>query len=221
MKEHPVLFNDAAVRAIRDRTKTQTRRPVVPQPIEGLVGCERYSPTLINRHGEEYPGEEVFGCYDDESGWTSPFGGPGTHLWVRECWGITANETREPFELYEILTGTYDLLRRDVALAYHYRATDTCPGMYWRPSIHMPRRASRITLLVADVRVERLQDISIEDVLSEGIEKDTTDSQYWRENTGSRFTEMWNYIYAAWGYGWTENPWVWVATFEVISGGAK
>ena len=96
----------------------------------------------------------------------------------------------------------------------------------WRPSIHMPRWASRITLEITDVRVERVQDISEADAWAEGIE--VLDGQFadadicatakkyglMFENANCIYAHLWDTLYAARGLGWDVNPWVWVNTFK-------
>jgi len=90
----------------------------------------------------------------------------------------------------------------------------------WTPSIHMPRWASRIQLRITDVRVERVQDISIDDIEAEGITHPLDGphaNQYWREEMGNDFAKLWDSINAKRGYGWDSNPWVWVIEFERIA----
>lgn len=88
----------------------------------------------------------------------------------------------------------------------------------WRSPVYMPRWASRITLEITDVRVERIQDVSIEDVLAEGIKevRGQHSGEYWREETGGKFVDIWDSINAKRGYGWSVNPWVWAITFRQI-----
>lgn len=100
-------------------------------------------------------------------------------------------------------------------------------GLPWRPSIHMPRWASRITLLVTGVRVERVQEITYEDACKEGIEEVTSigpcRAMGWKDYSGGpgffdpdrSFQSLWSTIHAADGpHGWAANPWVWVVEFE-------
>lgn len=84
----------------------------------------------------------------------------------------------------------------------------------WRPSIHMPRWASRIQLKITDVRVERVQEITGADVLAEGIRTGTFEMAGWQYI--NEFKDLWNSINKKRGYGWNENPWVWVVEFERI-----
>ncbi len=123
-----------------------------------------------------------------------PYGDVGDRLWVRETWCYYG--------------------AGDAHLGY--KATDEiCPDAIdkWKPSIYMPRAASRIMLEVTEVRVQRLQDISEEDAIAEGIPKD----DWFGLLTVKRdFQELWNAINEKRGYGWDSNPWVWAVSFEVL-----
>jgi hypothetical protein len=139
------------------------------------------------------------------NGWLKcPFGVPGDRLWVRETWGDGEENNCEP--------GVY------------YRATDPAwdeeeTGFRWKPSIHMPRWASRITLEVTGVRVERLNDISEADAETEGCRAEVISGTAGYDDQGvisavEKFRELWESIN---GPGsWAENPWVWVVEFERI-----
>lgn len=111
----------------------------------------------------------------------------------------------------------------------YYKATEEFPFLYkWKPSIHMPRWASRITLEVTDVRVERVQDISEQDALAEGVDMETEhgslcinieDASYssnlvYGSAIKTVFRKLWDSINLKRGYGWDINPWVWVVEFK-------
>ena len=224
MNDYPIIFNGEMVRAVLDGRKTQTRRVINPQPAlrDIKYGAGTYgSVTYLNGK----PGN-LWWHYGDRCEWRdeavmrqsmastySRYGVPGDRLWVRETWGIGTRP--DPFE------GWYDGLEYradeayldDVDLLPCYRTDfpedfddDKWRGQ-WRPSVHMPRWASRITLEVTDVHVERVQDISTKDVRAEGIQSDTY--------AGQAFMELWDSIYAKRGYGWDVNPWVWVIEFKL------
>ena len=146
-RERPILFSAPMVRAILDGRKTQTRRVARPRfddrkPCEHWKGENHEGDATMYRHCAH--GSEGFGC---------PYGSPGDRLWVRETWMQTDGTTSVP----------------DV----FYRASETAANAEqlapWRPSIFMPRGASRITLEIVAVRVERLQDITEEDARAEGL----------------------------------------------------
>lgn len=195
MKERPILFSGPMVRAILDGRKTQTRRIVKPQPTGcEPYRCERYCPAIVRPDGELDAGPEVFGCYSDDGEWgvRCPYGGPGDRLWVRERWAAVKG-----FDWYRPRD-----IPRNATITYAGHGDTACANGIgkWRPSIHMPRWASRITLDVEAVRVERLQDITDEDAAAEGVEYRTV------------FAELWESIN---GRGsWDLNPWVWVVEFN-------
>ncbi|MCA3380202.1 MAG: hypothetical protein ING08_08155 [Roseomonas sp.] len=212
MTERPILFSGEMVRAILDGRKTQTRRKMkVQPPPDARVTVEHYTSIVTDRrYGDMKPGKKVFGALWDggECGLPCPYGQPGDHLWVRE-------------------SGAW----RDGVVAF--AATDlVLPlGQKWKPSIHMPRWASRITLRITDIRVERLQDISEEDARAEGARRfDDLPSMHpygqdarWSMDVPTTtdqclgtarfsFAHFWNSIN---GPGaWEANPWVWAISFE-------
>lgn len=199
-KEHPIPFSDEMVRAVLDGRKTQTRRPVKPQPAGNFYLS---GDTIIDAPKGELMATRI----------RCPFGGPGDRLWVRETWGLTAAENWGPFEIYDVLQGEAALLRRDLKMAVHYQATDVYPNMDWRRSSHMPRWASRINLEVTTVRVERVQDISDEDARAEGCKPIYYGSAI---SAVEPFAELWDSIYAKKGCGWNRNPWVWVGEWPAL-----
>lgn len=192
----PILFNTDMVKAILEGRKTVTRRVVKPQP-EG-------QPVLMGK----------------DSCWPGYFAIRGTakvipppyqrtdNLWVRETWG----------EASDLLGGTPGVVyRADYTGAEllglqekHYR---------WHPSIHMPREAARIFLMVTDVRAERLQEITPEQIDAEGYKEWAFDAV-----TGALVPSSPSWFRIAWDntiepkdrttYGWAANPWVWVIEFE-------
>ena len=206
-KERPILFSGPMVKAILEGKKTQTRRVVKPQYSTPRVPPQHMEPWLIdgeqqyNEDGDKLPMWAGFHPdYSGEAKWfTCPYGGPGWRLWVRETW-MAEHFPSTPGEVY-----------------YHYRADDTAAArgwtaaQMWKPSIHMPRRASRLLLEVVDVRVERVQDISEADAEAEGIEPK---EPYNVVSARYRFGQLWNSINGARGYGWAANPWVWVVEFR-------
>lgn len=203
MKERPILFSGPMVRAILEGRKTQTRRPIrgVPPGITdvrnwGSLDPMASDPSLWGFWGcEGFDAAQPHNCLDFEA--RCPFGAPGDRLWVRETWSEE--------DVHEI----------------SYRATDKNPGLLnWRPSIHMPRWASRITLEVTGVGVERLQDISQEDAQEEGIRGPLIDPELDRMVGGQigvmpreAFARGWDHINGK-RAPWDSNPWVWVVSFR-------
>lgn len=205
MKERPILFQADMVNAILEGRKTQTRRIVKPTKDRNGSGCH-LAPC-------EIAGEVNGGDYA-----LCPYGQPGDRLWVRENF------------LY-LMHG--DVTAGDIkycaSIDSRSAAGSKNPGYWWRkrPSIHMPRWASRITLEIVSVRVERLQDISEADAMAEGIEppENGTYRDYGvkpEDNEGydycstaiDSYKTLWQTIN---GFdSWDANPWVWVVEFRRI-----
>jgi hypothetical protein len=221
MKERPILYSTPMVRGMLNGSKTQTRRVVKPQPInedgsiyDGKVwGPEMYEPVAYDRHGEMVPGPEVFGIYTEDWGVKCPYGKPGDQLWVRETWRKV-----EPSEC-----GCSEACSHGSS-AYDYRATGSGDeDTKWKPSIHMPRRASRIQLEITGIRVERLQDISDDDALAEGVISypvgnltvfGVEGTKIEKLHPRAAYLALWDEIN---GRGSADaNPWVWVVEFKVI-----
>lgn len=223
MKERPILFSAPMIRAILDGRKTQFRRVVKPQPfVKGAWGLTWepkspvFGPSYSERNVNWNPITNAFAdFYRDRGG--SPFGQPGDRLWVREAHAF--------YGLNYLDLGVWHPIDRDVCC--HFR--EACPVDLesridrWRPSIHMPRWASRITLEITSVRVERLQEISEEDAKKEGIESEGGDPKMWKsynpklgwlsvDDPAMSYRTLWESIN---GPGsWDANPWVWVIEFK-------
>lgn len=202
MKERPILFSGAMVRAILDGRKTMTRRVVKPCPIFMDTGI----PPLFD--GVDFA--------DDVRVHHCPYGQAGDRLWVREKWWNSRGDDSMP---------TYY-----AADQFQWNANDwQCHDGPWRPSIHMPRWASRIVLEVVSVRVERLRDISEDDAVLEGIEPTLiyeavhpcgAPAELY-SNRVDEFNLLWDSINAKRGFGWLENPWVWVIEFRRVDKAGK
>ncbi|WP_333986168.1 hypothetical protein [Burkholderia orbicola] len=172
MTERPILFSGPMVRAILEGRKTQTRRMIKPQPPGDVapITLSHYHPTIVDRYGEQAPGDEIFGAYSDDGDWgcKSPFGEPGDRLWVRETFqGPLWDEgTWDPDVDYH--KPEFCEYRADGGPMPEYVDFEDNLRQGWKPSIHMPRWASRITLEITSMRVERLQSISEGDAIAEG-----------------------------------------------------
>ena len=193
-KERPILFSAPMVRALIAGTKTQTRRIVKPRK-DRSFGCE------LAPH--EIAGEINSGDFTH-----AKYGSPGDRLWVREtfCIGWPSGIPGQ----WSVLRGTchQDKDRRAFYLADGGDPPDE-PQRRWTPSIHMPRWASRITLEIESVRVERLQEISEADAIAEGIA-----ATPWAEFPPSEaYKLLWNAINAEKAQ-WDANPWVWAVSFR-------
>lgn len=202
MKERPINFKAWEVRAILDGRKTQFRRAVRPQPIP-----DRNHPTT---RLEWNPGKlhytecnaswnPITNAFDNyiRNG-RCPFGAPGDRLWVRECHYMAL------------------LLHDEKAGVVEYRADyhdELAEGIAWRSSIHMPRWASRIALEVVSVRVERLDEISEEDAIAEGVDPDWVNTAAGRDGLVPVYARLWESINGP--DSWEANPFVWVVEFRV------
>nr|WP_269469086.1 morphogenetic protein [Leclercia tamurae] len=203
-----MIFNGEMVRAILDGRKTQTRRPVKFPVIDKNMGCELA--------GNELAGELAAGNY-----WNSPFGKPGDRIWVRETWA-EAGAGAPDLKLYRANYPEH--------VPSRYENVPSAEDVRWKPSIHMPRWASRILLEITDVRVERLNGISEAEAEAEGIDMEAlADSQdcydciadhnmTGRPTAKGAFKYLWESIYGE--ENWQDNPWVWVIEFKRIEGDA-
>ena len=217
-KERPILLNDEMVRAILDGRKTQTRRVAKNVHLDSRY---RAKWKAVRKHTEvsiDTPAAML--------GEVCPYGQPGDRLWVREAWqGPLVPWNRAP-ELFEdsrpFECPEYCEYRADGGTAPVFMNADDEERQGWRPSIHMPRWASRITLEITDVRVERLQDISEEDAKAEGVmgEKEAAAADLqWYDKPRRAFRFLWQSINGP--DSWGANPWVWVIEFKRIDQEAK
>lgn len=182
MVERPILFSGPMVRAILSGQKTQTRR-IVRLP----AGCDAV------REGVNI---WVATCRDSYQEYLRcPYGVPGDRLWVRETFARSS-----------------DLVRGHVYAADPHISRFDIDGEHWTPSIHMPRRASRIDLEIVGVRVERLQDITEGDALAEGVGAAPEDAF---DSARQEFASLWNHINGD-RATWESNPWVWVVEFRRV-----
>jgi len=218
MRERPILFSTEMVKAILESRKTQTRRVIKNYTYEDNLNSD-------------------VRC---------PYGQVGDRLWVRETFVLESDEEYQDESFYYLVTdrpiktipeegeyGSYHLIP-------HYRATEPEPNIVtdkqddeftrWRPSIFMPRWASRITLEITDIRVQRVQEISQSDAIAEGLifmggMADNWDEAPWcaslkdqepMKYPSAAYGRLWDSINAKRGYGWDKNPWVWAISFKVL-----
>ena len=185
----PILFNTEMVRAILDGRKSVTRRDPfqTPPDYDVLKGLYRDDKGRLCA---------LFQCRKDPTTETAYARyDRGDVLWVRETWTTIPDGS------------------------YFYKASVECPDAWkgtWRPSIHMPKEAARIFLQVKEVRVERLQEMTLKDTAMEGMDL--------RGPMFTKFVEVWNSTvpkhpnkFKRYPYYWEDNPWVWVISFEWIN----
>ena len=216
MKAKPILFTGENVRAILENRKSMTRR-VIKVRVENNT---RVGPIGHQAHIDSP--EALAHC---------PYGGPGDLLYVRETWqAISPDENYRSLDECRIIYKATDKHPGYDALAYaeHHDLSVSSPiwslaQVYpWRPSIFMPRWASRLTLRVNNVRVERLQEISEDDAVAEGIHDTRNALSCGRAPQSAllapseQFEMLWNSINAKRGYSWESNPWVWVIEWDKV-----
>lgn len=200
-KERPILFNGEMVRATLDDRKTMTRRVCKPAEDAALS----YVVTCENSQWGDEEGDVLFSC---------PYGKVGDRLWVRETF-VQPEIGHHKCPVY------YRANEEDALfIGNQYK---------WKPSIFMPRWASRITLEITVIRIERLNDITHEDAKSEGVETTTFPSfagspfPCWKgygkgkaylDTALDSFKSLWRSINGE--ESWAENPWVWVVEFKQV-----
>ncbi|HEY5657697.1 MAG TPA: hypothetical protein VIY27_07890 [Myxococcota bacterium] len=230
MTEHSILFSGPLVRALLDGSKTQTRRILKPAPVvivdDRGDGVAREVERWCVNHGQW-----LGSAHEEHLTRRCPYGVPGDQLWVRETWRVMdiieharevqilyeANNTRRWVKAQDTNTRTAAAWIRHLQQSEERRAKKTRRLHQKRPSIFMPRWASRLTLDVTNVRIERVQAISEEDARAEGvlgvacnrIGPDFGKTQGRREG----FQHLWDSINAK-RAPWASNPWVWCIDFK-------
>lgn len=189
MKEKPIIFNTEMVKAIIAGNKTQTRRVIKPQPDEYGYWLRKNNPENGEFHCAPItnPGMTRFSPYEIDQ-----------ILWVRETWCLG----EEPGEVWY------------KANVDDYECFIEVNDRKWKPSIYMPREAARLYLKVKDIRIERIQEITLEDIQAEGII--LAPSLRSEMILIADFVKLWDSINKKRGYGWDKNPNVWVYDFKVI-----
>jgi len=221
-KDRPIIFGGEMVRAILDGRKTQTRRVVRPQP----TGLSHGIPVWSFR--DVHTGKET----------RCPYGQPGDRLWVRETWApicgghfiasyalaADADEARGAVFRADGRVKS-DGVMMPVTTTIENGFIEDAGSIRWRPSIHMPRWASRITLEITDVRVERVQDISDGDAKAEVVDDGAPRGGlacYGPEPdpygpVRNAFADLWDSLHPRADEDWIDNPWVWVITFKRVA----
>ena len=228
MNEHPILFSGEMVRAILESRKTQTRRVIgtvdnSDKFVEMMRDKAVFTDTITftPHYG---PHKFIIRC---------AYGKPGDRLWVRETWQhVYADMMGNRFTSIP-LPNDKDVHR--YWLEYAATPSDEEPPR-WKPSIFMPRWASRITLEIINVRVEKVQEISRDNAFREGVEavnpyaivpdlppgfpaafKDyLNEKNFFTADPVASFRSLWDSLNAKRGFGWKVNPWVWVIEFKRI-----
>lgn len=238
MKERPILMNSEMVIATLDDRKLQTRRIVKPQP---PVIFDEIKPIITNagviswcfQNSKDADFHGYFKC---------PYGQVGDRLYVRETWAVCSKhatgcpQTLLMFEYTHFSLSFPDCIQPGYEIVYkaYNSGKYSEDATHWRPSMHMPKWASRIWLEVTNIRVERVRDITNEDAKSEGVQsvtrfghcgwevyRDVSKAELSRIRCGSAFDKprgsfasLWDSIYKKRGFDWEVNPWVWVIEFK-------
>ncbi|MBY0466179.1 MAG: hypothetical protein K2W33_14670 [Burkholderiales bacterium] len=243
MKDTPILYTGPMVRSVLADRKNMTRRVVKPQFSQDAIPAEVSATTPEGWQTTGHSGlwwDDVAACMDDAI--RCPYGMPGDRLWVKEtfyAWGhwetrFSEAKGRDEWHFVDMTL--------DTGRAYRYAAdgaienekpkrglTGNTPTWWKRPAIFMRRAASRITLEVTGVRIERLQAISQNDAVNEGLQRLPASGRYVVTNGDQYFgfastnpvevyRDLWEGINGA--GSWDANPWVWVIAFKLIKGEA-
>ena len=219
MKERPIIMGAESVRAILEGHKTQSRRVINPQP--KFIGAPN-----VPFKTDDTNSKGIINC---------PYGRVGDRLWVRETWkpGAWRNDGRVAIDYMaspELTHTPWAYMGEQASRFIHKWLAEVEksglvpneqgryewePGkspLKWKSPMFMPRWASRITLEITDVRVERLQDITEEDARAEG----TTSPLRYVGALRHKYKHLWDKLNAKRGYPWESNPWVWVVSFKVV-----
>lgn len=207
MNEHPILFSPPMVQANLNDRKTMTRRAIDPQP----------------DHFHKFKGSDLIPQNGDKD-LKCRYGQPGDLLWVKEAffayghWTCVIDTDGKKSWSFQDLT---------ISEGFQYKYVDCPPenvfknrghlGWYKRPSVFMPKIASRIWLQVEEIRVERIQDITEKDAMAEGVEYEwyDKDRNIKMEAAKLLFKKLWIWINGE--ESWKANPWVWVVKYKILS----
>ena len=233
--ERPILFSAPMIRAILEGRKTVTRRAVKIQPrSKADIGSYGLGQPFIRNPDATKPNPEC------------PYGRPGERLWVRETWGVISHDFDEHGNMIDWEPDRPASPIREMPFGHGYYsghviyradgeavwAGDDDGGgddrSAWKPSIHMPRVASRILLEITDVRVERLQDITEEQAKAEGIIPHVRGGWHWHPHDPSNVDDWHQFgfkspafafqdLWIGTGGDWGANPWVWVVEFKRVT----
>lgn len=222
MKERPIIFSTPMVQAILQGRKTMTRRVIKSKTGLFQVSKANYEPDAAHF----YHDRSVSMLDENERDVGTlfcPYGNPGDRLWVRETWNYGDPNDLVPGEITGDKCGFIGQIDgREVEWVWVYKAS--CPEVHpikgelnWKPSIYMPRSASRILLEIINVRVERVQDISEDDAIMEGAEMamfEAVNPDFSTNSYKNGFMKIWTNING--NESWNANPWVWVIEFKKI-----
>ncbi|HKM07716.1 MAG TPA: hypothetical protein VJ869_12100 [Sphaerochaeta sp.] len=208
-----IIMGAESVRAILDGRKTRHSFPVKPQPQEhSEVEIGMWSPTGIDKHGMAYPKPEVWGMSFESFGFghigVCPHYKVGEIVYVKETWKVAENVTVNSVApvLYKAECNSFALANID----------------NWKSPLFMPEWASRIHLEITDIKAHRVQDITEEEAMAEGIRPMYTilpgECTGLTNDAVDEYADLWDSLNAKRGYPWESNPWVFAYTFKVVEG---
>ncbi|MBG4448674.1 hypothetical protein I5F71_03060 [Pseudomonas aeruginosa] len=234
MKERPILFSGPMVRAILEGRKTVTRRALNARSLKLIeCGAQAGECHYLPDSGPLHPNSVQY--YAD----FCPYGQPGDQLWVRETWGVISHSWDEHGDMTDWIPDRPATPIRELPFGRGYYSGHTIyaadgpmewsgdedgggePRSAWKPSIHMPRAASRILLEITAARVERLHDITEQQAIEEGVHRDVrkwfkSDEGGFAHNSATdAFADLWCSINGA--ESWGANPWVWAVEFKRVT----
>ena len=211
MKESPILFSGPMVRAILEGRKTQTRRVIkFPKHTYDPIGEASWIKSVHQDGGGNWvawstaePGLAEFTkkAYPNGEGFKCLYGVPGDRLWVRETFAEAG---------HDLITYKADGTTRQVDRELDNKTSQ------WRPSIFMPRWASRITLEITSIGVQRLQDITEADAIAEGVTLPSNPVTMYPGIYRDAYAHLWDSLNAKRGHSWATNPWAWVIEFRKV-----
>lgn len=215
MKETGIIMSGNHPKLILDGTKTMARRVIKLKPPVNEFGREWSTP--FTNDGITWVFTAGFGMATRQLRVKCPYGGIGDRLWVRETWRVGSWDEKWIQSMDDALAAGL-ISDKDTGVFQWKDGKSPCR---WRPSIFMPRWASRITLEITDIRVERVQEINSEDAAKEGVRyaSGSYELEWFTPNARERkriedFSTLWDSLNAKRGYGWEVNPWVWVLSFR-------
>ena len=212
MKEHPIIMSTPMVRAILEGRKNQTRR-VISAANSTVLGypvsrkSALWTGLIWDARVFKDCGPHVRCKYE-----------PGDRLWVKETHTWVTLAEKDPWKDRAIADGSFRRTDKGEPVMMCYKADGYEIPASWRPSIFTPRWASRLTLEITNVRVEKLNCITESDAHAEGMTGKLYQEATGRLLTCARdvFQWYWDSLNGKRGYGWTTNPWVWVLTFKKV-----
>ena len=217
--EGPIIFSGPMINAIRDDRKTKTRR-VLKFPRHAKLMDDIASVNPDGKNGwvawGPHPVTDEFSirCYPKGGGFPCPYGQVGSRLWVKETFSLyrgfaddTLPDAPVIYRADKDACGQYPVMLNGESVLVNQRNP-------WTPSIYMPRRLSRIMLEVTSIKVERVQDITEDDAIAEGMEVVPIGTSTWSNRES--FMILWDKINKKRGFGWDTNPFVWVISFKRI-----